>query len=208
MKISQDGGVNSALIGRSVTILTLSNEPGPLSRQACFIRGRWQCPRCPEKNADRCPDISRPQGPPMVGPFVYLSQAGQWPHRRPTCWSSCPSCSVRRGRMRSEGQDGWGVLSVEGRWLCSFRYPARPGIIANKADFTVRDRIRRGQESPVIGHTRQTRHPKPGSPHPSCAAGPNYPNCLQPAPARPDPRQSSWQLKVPRTGLQQMCATG
>ena len=40
------------------------------------------------------------------------------------------------------------------------------------------------------------------------AAGPNYPNCSQPAPARPAPRQSSWELKVRRTGLQQMCATG
>jgi hypothetical protein len=35
----------------------------------------------------------------------------------PAARSSCPPCRVRRGRMRSEGQDGWLVLLVEGRPL-------------------------------------------------------------------------------------------
>ena len=55
----------------------------------------------------------------------------------PDARSSCPSCRVRRGRVRGEGQDGWGVL-VGRRPLASqfSRCPAPPPAVAGKAEGT------------------------------------------------------------------------
>ncbi len=62
----------------------------------------------------------------------------------PAARSSCSACCVRRGRMRGEGEDGWGVGLVEGRWLRSSCYAAPPGTVAQQADGTDAEEDKRG----------------------------------------------------------------
>jgi len=98
------------------------------------------------------------------------SSSGSWTQPTPAGNSSIPNRPITAKRFNSKAQ---------GR-------AAHPGLCWVE-----------GAKLSIIGRIGQTRHPRPGSPRLFCAAGPNYPNRLQPATARPDSRQSS-RLSTPQ----------
>ncbi len=97
---------------------------------------------------------------PATKPTVQNGQSKACRPRRPAARSSCPSCRARRGRMRREGKNGWGVLLVKGGWLRSADFGRFVGERCHEDEQKHDDRDVIFRAWSVVVATGQERHGK------------------------------------------------